>query len=556
MQLKINGVTYEFKSPSDINQVDKVERIYLKYTTELPHILYDIRSYSPFHHIFIEVPNEYLDYAFKESFPFMYFNIFFIPEKPDESFYARLFSLYKMYMIQSRWGLFSYVYFNKKPINSLEFNDKKISIDKSICEGCPLKETGCTPEHIFSATLSEPSPLCSFIKKNYQELEDISAKSIRLFMKKNKLDTIARSLFDPFNILDINYDEGNFIVFLPSYSCKTDCDYCYLGDKIKIEDKADLRNAYSYLRKFKPFSYVVFHGGEPTLQSPDYYRSIINRFPTMSFSIQTNLLCDIEKWESLFKNELDGNISTSYVDKYRKGRKLWWKNMQHLKEKGVKPFVIAVYYDGLNAKELYNELKEFPFRVNPMYQSDKAKSLKENNKGYGKFLIELTKLWLEDENNFNTVNPSKEIIYGFLNNKGTKCPFMTDCHKGTYAVDYKGDVFLGCGYDFKDEVKLGNIKDGLTKLKTTDLYKTANKRKIEIYSKECKDCKYLFVCQGGCPMHSYYSKGNLLAKTDICEEYYEYYEFLDEYLKNFDIDYLNKKVKDPFNISDLPKGEF
>lgn len=447
----------------------------------------------------------------------------FIPSgQVDERFYDAIFQVVKIRQGQCRWRVLDFVYLKKKPSNSL--SDE--------CYTCPMREKGCGKDYIqilAGGDYRNVPVLCGWIRNNYNELIEYARKSFFIFREYFQNVNLRKTVLDVYNIYDIYQDY--FLVVSPSYFCNVDCDYCYMGDLIKEKKKNTSDEVVNYIEKFGQFINVVFHGGEPTLLGVEYYKDIIKKLPTANYSIQSNLLVkDIEKWAEFIKRYLGGNVSTSYVDKYRKGGDLFWENVNYLKENGIKPFIIVVYNKDMEPNHLYSQLRDFPFRVNPPFITDKVM---ENNiqgigEGYGDFMIHLTELWINDKDNKNTVNPIKEITFGILNNSQTKCPFITDCHKKTFTIGLDGDVFLGCGYDYKDTVKIGNLNsNSLLDLVNSNPYKTANKRKLNIYTnQDCSKCEYLYVCQGGCPLYSYYKDGDITLKFHYCEEFKKIYKYL------------------------------
>lgn len=550
LEIKIDNkiVKIEESKPVESFETNKISVVRLEYNTDLGIYLYNSRLTHPNHHFIVNVPQEYISYACRQSFGFMGFNyIFYSDEKVDKSYYEKMFYHSKILLHHPRLYLYSFVYFKKKQVNAVHVNGEEVDRSDKECEGCPLREGGCSKKHIHLVAINKENidALCSFLKENYEEIREGASINIRLLLKNSELHP---AIIDPFGILDLKR-ENQFVVFIPSFFCKTNCTHCYLGEKIKDDTVIDVSSAVKYLGKFGYDTNVVFHGGEPTNIPASFYKKIINLFPTYTFSMQTNLLSEnIDEWIELFKM-MGGNVSTSYVnDGYRKGdREIWWRNLRKLKEHGITPFIIVTYKAGMDANELYNELKGYPFRVNPLYYSDRVKNKKydeEMMQGYGEFLCELADIWLRDIDNFNACHPVGEILAGFINNSQTKCPFTTTCSDRTFALGPNGDLYLGCGYDFKDKVRLGNVSSDTVegiKMKS-DTYKTARKRAFEIF-KQCGDCEYYFVCQGGCPMHSYYKKDDLLSKTVYCEEYKKFFKFIKDYISRYEISYLHQKVK-------------
>lgn len=508
--------------------------------------LYDYSVEHEMHNV--NVVNVNLSNVYKTASLYMSFfkNTYnFIPSgKVNEKFYDAIFDVVKVRQGQCRWRVLDFVYLKKKPSNSI--SDE--------CLTCPMREKGCGKDYVevIAGSKENTDVLCDWIKKNYEQLLEYARKSFFIFRDYFWDVNLRKSVLDVYNIYDIYQDY--FLVVSPSYFCNVDCEYCYMGDLIKDKTKNTTDEVVKYIEKFGQFIHVVFHGGEPTLLGVEYYKDVVRKLPTVNYSMQSNLLVkDIEEWANFIKRYLYGNISTTYVDKYRKGGELFWKNINYLKENGIKPFVIVVYNKDMEPESLYSELRDFPFRVNPPFLTEKVRSngIQDIGEGYGDFMVHLTKLWIEDVENKNTVNPIKEIAFGILNNSNTKCPFMTDCHKKTFTVGLNGDVFLSCGYDYKEDVKVGNLNsNSLLDLVNSIPYKVANRRRLNIYTdKDCGECEYLYVCQGGCPLYSYYKDGDITLKFHYCEEFKKMYRYLhDENVK----EKMSEKIDDSVFQTYLP----
>ncbi|WP_325948399.1 hypothetical protein [Pseudomonas putida] len=90
---------------------------------------------------------------------------------------------------------------------------------------------------------------------------------------------------------------------------------------------------------FTPNVQWIWHGGEPMLMKPEFYRKCsqyaLQKHPGIKFAIQTNLLAyKSDRWKGVFEEVFEGRISTSF-DPYKQYRtvkgsadtydRLFWK---------------------------------------------------------------------------------------------------------------------------------------------------------------------------------------------------------------------------------------
>lgn len=107
-------------------------------------------------------------------------------------------------------------------------------------------------------------------------------------------------------------------------------------------------------------------------------------------------------------------------------------------------------------------------------------------------------------------------------------PSPTNCYAScpsVFAIDSKGDLYkchrvLGKGQKYSS----GNVKTGIEK---NEIYKFFCN--TDLVYEECKDCKLLPVCQGGCKINAYIYKDE-----HACSPIKAIFpELIEEYLKNY-----------------------
>jgi uncharacterized protein len=121
---------------------------------------------------------------------------------------------------------------------------------------------------------------------------------------------------------------------------------------------------------------------------------------------------------------------------------------------------------------------------------------------YGKFLIDVFDEWYNND-------IGRTFVYNFecalalqLGIHGYMCVFDTICGKGV-AIEHDGEVY-SCDHFVYPKYRLGSIK-------TTSLGKTvlSQKQKKFGFDKKyglpqyCRDCRYLYLCNGECPKNRF-----------------------------------------------------
>jgi uncharacterized protein len=99
------------------------------------------------------------------------------------------------------------------------------------------------------------------------------------------------------------------------------------------------------------------------------------------------------------------------------------------------------------------------------------------------------------------------------------------------VMEFNGDVY-SCDHFVYPQYKLGNIR---TKTLTEMMYSDSQKRfgacKRDNLPRQCKECTYLFACNGECP------KNRIISTSDgehglnyLCEGYYAFFDHVAPYM--------------------------
>jgi uncharacterized protein len=117
---------------------------------------------------------------------------------------------------------------------------------------------------------------------------------------------------------------------------------------------------------------------------------------------------------------------------------------------------------------------------------------------YGKFLIEIFDDWVRRDVGNMFILFFDGVLASYLRGHSSLCVLRPTCGDGV-ALEHNGDVY-SCDHFVEPEHLLGNITDApmgdLVGSEKQRLFGRAKQDKLPRY---CRECRYLFTCQGECP---------------------------------------------------------
>ena len=324
----------------------------------------------------------------------------------------------------------------------------------------------------------------------------------------------------------------------PTRLCNADCAYCCSPPQAIASpawtDPMVLRIAQFLAARAVPgvSLNVIWHGGEPMLLSPSFYRRAFALFTEafaaagalFHFSIQTNLLRYGPKWRSLFSDSglFGGRVSTSYepygtrtvqgsVERYDR---LFAARFTAALDDGLEGFVIATLSGPLasatrTAHALYDwSLQRYRatgrgFAVRLNYRTATGRALAMGDslltpRQYGELVLEVADRWLADGEPFDLVPVtqmalSKRTVSGF-------CPWTDACGGTFLAIEPSGDLFNCTDFaDLDDPTHVfGNIFNVASPEPLASPAARRHRRRALSLPAACRACPHLAACHGGC----------------------------------------------------------
>ena len=318
------------------------------------------------------------------------------------------------------------------------------------------------------------------------------------------------------------------VMIIPTLGCPSKCSYCWSSEvgspRMTIETVGEI---VEWLRDFRddPVTFT-FHGGEPLLAGADYYRAALPMLKrelehlSPNFALQTNLwLLTPELAEVLAEHEipigssLDGpqelndlQRSSGYYEKTMAGYEL-------AKKHGLQVQFICTFtsYSVQFKEEIFNFFLENGFVLKlhpalPSLRSNEPDRWALPPEKYGELLVYLLDKYLEnvDRIEVRNINDYARCVF---TGRGTVCTFV-DCMENTFAVGPDGSIYPCYRFVGMPEYVMGNVRDRPSQADLAASPAGVRMRQFKEYvDVNCKGCKHLRYCRGGCPY-------NAIAPTD------------------------------------------
>lgn len=357
-------------------------------------------------------------------------------------------------------------------------------------------------------------------------------------------------------------------------SCNLQCDYCFYLKKHELFEGSKFRMSENILEELigqameQSGNEITFlwQGGEPTLMGLEFFDSVVKyqkkygTGKTVGNGLQTNGTLLDKKWCNFLSEynflvglSIDGTEEIhDYYRKYSNKNGSWKQVLNsyfNLKEAGVAVNALATLtqYSSKFPEQSYQFFKELQFDfiqyIPVLETNDKGvANFSVSAEDYGKFLVKLWELWYRDFANGNAPNiRTFEAIFGnYLGIGSSECTFSKEC--GSYlVVEHNGDIYP-CDYFVNPELKLGNIStDKLSAMLNSNEQKRFGLKKEELNA-NCKQCKYLNFCYGGCLKNRIIHK-NGESYNYFCESYKLFFDKAHNQLSSLSLQWKEEAIK-------------
>ncbi len=313
------------------------------------------------------------------------------------------------------------------------------------------------------------------------------------------------------------------VMIIPTLGCPSKCAYCWSSEVgSPIMSIETVKEIVAWLQDFRidPVTFT-FHGGEPLLAGADFYRQALpllsKELPHLepNFALQTNLwmltpeLADVlAKYNIPLGSSLDGpqelndlQRSKGYYERTMQGYKL-------AKEHGLQVQFICTFtsYSEQFKEDIFNfflkndlTLKLHP--ALPSLRSDEPDRWALPPEKYGELLVFLLDKYLEnmDRIEVRNINDYARCVF---TGRGTVYTFV-DCMENTFAVGPDGSIYPCYRFVGMPEYVMGHVRDRPSQQDLAQSPAGLRMRAFKEYvDRECKGCKHIRYCRGGCPYNA------------------------------------------------------
>jgi len=318
------------------------------------------------------------------------------------------------------------------------------------------------------------------------------------------------------------------VMIIPTLGCPSKCAYCWSSDvSSPIMSIETVKDIVAWLKDFRldPVTFT-FHGGEPLLAGADFYRQALPMLTDElthlepNFALQTNLwkltpeLADVlAEYNIPIGSSLDGpqelndlQRSEGYYERTMRGYEL-------AKKHGLSVQFICTFtsYSVQFKEEIFNFFLENGLTLKlhpalPSLRSGEPDKWALSPEKYGELLVFLLDRYLENMSRIEVrnINDYSRCVF---TGRGTVCTFV-DCMENTFAVGPDGSIYPCYRFVGMPEYVMGHVRDHPSQ---KDLAESAAGVRMlrfkEYVDTECKGCKHIRYCRGGCPY-------NAIAPTD------------------------------------------
>jgi uncharacterized protein len=282
-----------------------------------------------------------------------------------------------------------------------------------------------------------------------------------------------------------------------------------------------------------------FHGGEPLLAGADFYRKTL---PLLSgelkhlepnFALQTNLwkltpeLAEVlAEFDIPIGSSLDGPKELNDLQRSEGYYERTMRGCEIAKEHGLQVQFICTFtsYSVKFKEDIFNFFLENGLTLKlhpalPSLRSDDPLKWALSPEEYGELLVYLLDKYLDNMGQIEVRNIN-DYCRCVLTGRGTVCTFV-DCMENTFAIGPDGSIYPCYRFVGMPEYIMGNVRDNPSQ---DDLAGSAAGQRMrqfkEYVNRECKGCKHIRYCRGGCPYNAIApTNGEIMGVDPHCEAY-------------------------------------
>jgi serine-type anaerobic sulfatase-maturating enzyme len=323
--------------------------------------------------------------------------------------------------------------------------------------------------------------------------------------------------------------------------CNCACDYCFFLKKERLYPGSDFRMSdevmESYIQQMIEAHgglaevEIAWQGGEPTLMGVDYFKRAAEVEKKharpgqhIANSLQTNGLLIDEDWCRFLRENsflvglsLDGPRELHDAFRRDKGGKSVFDRVVRaarlMQKQGVE-FNVLCTVNSANSLRPLDVYRFFRDELGARYVQFIPIVERENETGdqegtrltarsvepvrYGRFLIEIFDEWVRRDVGTMFVTFFDSVLAAYVYGESTLCVLRRECGDAL-ALEHNGDLYA-CDHFVEPGYMLGNIVSApLAELVASEKQRAFGRAKAATLPRVCRECRFLFVCNGECP---------------------------------------------------------
>lgn len=370
--------------------------------------------------------------------------------------------------------------------------------------------------------------------------------------------------------------------------CNLNCEYCFYTEKEVLFGEGEkypmsIEVLDAYVRKYIESQTVqeinfAWQGGEPTLMGLDFFRRAValqkrySRGKNILNSIQTNGILLDDKWcEFLAREKFLVGLSVDgpkdIHDRFRVDRQgngtfdKVMKSMKRLQDWNVN-YNILTTVTSLNAKkpvEVYQFLKStgtkfvqfIPIVERQLDEKSREMGLKlaeppdlrsedvssavmpwsVGAEQYGDFLCAVFDEWVKSDVGRIFIQIVDVALSAWMGQNPGLCNFSETCGYAV-AMEHNGDIYA-CDHFVYPDYLVGNIMtDSVGEIMMNPLLQKFGNDKRDALPRYCRECEFLFVCNGECPKNRFIKTPDGEPGLNyLCKGYKKFFKHIDPAMK-------------------------
>ena len=364
--------------------------------------------------------------------------------------------------------------------------------------------------------------------------------------------------------------------------CNLSCDYCYYLEKSHLYAQADDHRNFlmsdetleAFIRQYieaqtGPQVLFTWHGGEPLMRPLSFYQKVLalqRRYAggrQIDNSLQTNGTLLTDEWCEFFAENhwligisIDG--PQEFHDEYRRartGQPSFYKVMRGielLRKHGVEWNAMGVVNDfnadyPLDVYHFYKENGCQYIQFTPIAErllthadgrhlasvSDDSAPLAEFSatpEQFAHFACGIFDEWVRQDVGRIFVQLFDATLACWVGQMPGICTMAPMCGHSA-VIEHNGDVY-SCDHFVFPEYRLGNIgQESITAMMYSERQRAFGRAKRDSLPTQCRECQWLFACNGGCPKDRFCRTAEGEAGLNyFCEAYQRFFEHVAPYM--------------------------